>query len=809
MKNLQKDFLKLFKSLWPFFVIVLIVCLFFWKVFLKGQVPIPGDFIVGVYYPWLDYKWGFATGVPVKNPILTDVVSFTYPMQMLAIDLIKSGQYPLWNPYIFAGMPLLANFQSAPFSPTNFVYFFLNKIDAWSIQIILQHLLAAFFTFFLLRFWKVSKFGSVVGGVIYAFSGFNMIWSQWNGHTLAASFIPLIILFVDKWLRDSLFIDGLVISFSLFFLFLSGYPQVALYLAIALFMLWVVRFKKSKDYLGKTVLLAVFFILGLGLSSFQILPGAELLSLSQREIEPHPYDWAFFPWSKIITFLAPDYFGNHATQNYWGPQDYTSNTGFVGVISIIFSSAGIFLLKKKKEIKYLLSLVMVSLVFAFPTFVSVFLWKSGIFGLNAASAHRSLILFNLSIALLAAYGFDYLLKEKNVKIIKIILVPLLILFSFGSYSLAMYLLSVYKPEVYSPLVKNILAYKVSLRNLIFPTGLFSITTLLIFFKEKIKKKIKISALYIIFPFLVFELFRFGWKFTPFSKKEIVFPNTPVIDFLQSLEKPTRITGSSVIPINMRMPYKLESLEGYDAVYPLLSSKYIAALNSGRSGTDPVGRYGTVDNLDSILLDISNTKYFLSAKKDLNNNFDYLGLSLNQQSSSRFKKVFEDKSVSVFENLNSLPRAFMFYDYEKIEKEEEIINRLLDPSFPITKKIILEEDILLESNNKKQESSVYYSSYKETESVIEVETTKEGILFISDTFYPGWKVFVNNNEEKIFKANFAFRSVKVPEGKHTITFKYKPESFFLGVKISAISFVFLVFIGIGFFVVQKRSKSIYT
>src|SRR3990167_5634407 len=154
--GLKKKFLKLFNVLWPVFVIFFVCAAFFWKVWIKGMVPIPGDFVVGVYYPWLDYKWGYAVGVPVKNPMTTDVVSFTYPMQTLAIDILKEGNAPLWNPYILGGSPLLANFQSAPFSPTNFLYFLTDKLSAWSIQIFLQHFLAALFTFLLLCHWKVS-----------------------------------------------------------------------------------------------------------------------------------------------------------------------------------------------------------------------------------------------------------------------------------------------------------------------------------------------------------------------------------------------------------------------------------------------------------------------------------------------------------------------------------------------------------------------------------------------------------------------------------------------------------------------------
>ena len=254
----MKDLIKKF---WPYFSIAFVVILFFWKFFVKGLIPFPGDFVVGVYYPWLDYKWGYDVGVPVKNPIMADVPSFIYPMQTYAVETLKKGQLPLWNPLILGGVPLLANFQSAPFSPTNSIYFIFDKVTAWGIQVILQHFLAALFAYFLLRHWKVSKLGSVFGGIVYAFSGYNLIWSQWNGHALTASFIPLSLFLVDKWLLESRWYWGLSLSVVILMFFISGYPQTIIYMGVAVSILWLVRVWREKRWFGKTFFLAVFLIL--------------------------------------------------------------------------------------------------------------------------------------------------------------------------------------------------------------------------------------------------------------------------------------------------------------------------------------------------------------------------------------------------------------------------------------------------------------------------------------------------------------------------------------------------------------------
>ena len=788
MKISKIRFLRLFRTHWPIPLLLFLVIVFFWKFFLKGEIPIPGDFVVGVYYPWLDYKWGFEVGVPVKNPLTTDVVSFTYPMQTLAVDLLKEGKLPLWNPYILGGTPLLANFQSAPFSPTNFIYFLTDKLSAWSLQVALQHFLAALFTYLLLRHWKVSKTSSVLGGIMYAFFGFNLIWSQWNGHALAASFIPLILLFESKWLTDGNVRDGIGISISFALLFLSGYPQVALYLLLAVFIYWIVFTSRQKTFLIRSLLLGLFFLIGVGLSAFQVVPGAELLSLSQRAVEPHPFEWAFLPWSKVITFVAPDFFGNHATANYWGPQDYTSNTGFVGVVGLTLATAGLLVLKKKKEVLFLAILLVASLVFAFPTPVSIFLWKSGILGLNAASAHRSLVLFNLSVAALSGFGLDNILRKKSFEF-KIFMPSFLILTGFGIFAVSFYFLSKTNPTAYEPLVRNISRYVVAIRNLIFPTATLIAASFLLWLLSRIKNGFKVLILITLFALTSFELFRFGWKFTPFSPRHIVFPRTPIIDYLMSQIKPFRTTGSRVIPINMRMPYEVESFEGYDAVYPLRTSELVAAINSSKSGTDPVGRYGTIDNLTLPLMEMMNTRYYLAIKRDERGNPSPSGNIPSEFLENRFKLVYEDKSVAVLESDQALPRAFLVYDWERKDEKYEIIDTLLAPDFSYKDKILIED--FKKDPQGSGEDKVSFEFYSENESILEVETSKNGLLFISDTFYPGWRAFIDGRETQIYRANYDFRAIEVAEGIHSIKFVYLPESFFNGLKISLISLIILL------------------
>ena len=229
MKDFKKIFSIYFKKLWPVAAILFVVLIFFHPVWLKGKVPIPGDFIVGVYRPWLDYKWGYEVGVPVKNPLTSDVVSVIFPLRSLAVDYLLKGEAPLWMGNMFAGYPLLANFQVAIFSPTVIFYFLFSKLDAWSLQVIFQIILSSLFTYLLLRNLKVEKIGSIFGAISYSFGAFSMIWLEWNTHSLTAAWIPLILLSLYKYSKEGKMKWAGLFSLSVCLQLLSGYPQTAFY----------------------------------------------------------------------------------------------------------------------------------------------------------------------------------------------------------------------------------------------------------------------------------------------------------------------------------------------------------------------------------------------------------------------------------------------------------------------------------------------------------------------------------------------------------------------------------------------------
>ncbi len=68
---------------------------------------------------------------------------------------------------------------------------------------------------------------------------------------------------------------------------------------------------------------------------------------------------------------------------------------------------------------------------------------------------------------------------------------------------------------------------------------------------------------------------------------------------------------------------------------------------------------------------------------------------------------------------------------------------------------------------------------------------DGILFLSEMFYPDWKVIVDGVSQNVERINYYFRGVRLDRGEHEIEFFYSPASFWKGLWISIIALFVLI------------------
>jgi len=310
----------IFKRYFPLIILVFVVVIVFRNFFFKGLIPIPGDLLIGAYYPWLDYKWGFPIGVPVKNPLPSDVISLLYPWRVLGMEIVKGGSIPLWDPSILLGTPLLANFQAGLLNPFNVLFLVFSSSYAWGIQVILQPVLIALATFLFLRNLKLQKLAAVFGGLSFAFSGFSIVWMEYNTIGFALAYFPLALLLIDKLIKDRKVIYAFLLGLALALQIFSGYPQITIYTVIFSSLYFMYRiFGNSERRLVKILLFFGGTASAVLFAAVQLIPSYELLQLSIRSIDDTAANAGiqFLPLTHLITLFIPDFFGNPVTANYW------------------------------------------------------------------------------------------------------------------------------------------------------------------------------------------------------------------------------------------------------------------------------------------------------------------------------------------------------------------------------------------------------------------------------------------------------------------------------------------------------------
>lgn len=773
------------KEFWvPALFFLILTVIFFHKIFL-GLIPLPTDLIVGAYHPWYEHIWGgYVAGVPVQNPKLSDAVSIFYPLKSLAVDYIKNGQLPLWNPYMFGGYPLFASFQLGLFFPT-MIFYLLPVSIGWTLQAMSQPFFAALFTYLFLRHLKLTSFASIFGAIAYGFGGSTIMWMEWNTPAATSMMLPLLLLFEDKYLKTKKIKWGIYLSIAFCFQIFSGYvPYIQL--TLLFLFLWYLF---NAGHLLKDLKLGLFFLLGASLSAIFLFPGVELISNSQRLVETLGSQNPFTEPKSFITLLAPDFFGNDATGNFWGPGDHMDATFYVGLSTIFFLILGVRRFFPKREIKFMLIIILLGILISIENPISQFLYTHGVWGGESITMNRVNFLINFAMATIAAYGFSLIqITSYKIKVTQ----ALWVVAGIAGLVLGTYLSKEFLTGMI-PLAQEFNATTISnlsiaFRNLILPGAIGVVLLVTVLIAQRVKKIRYYLGAFLILV-LILDLFRFGWKFNAFSPPQFAYPETPLTRYLKQFPEARFAAEKDILPANMWVPYKFSSIMGYDGLYPLRSAKLLAVADSGDIKTSPRSRWGILYQLDSKILDNTGTRFILSVKLekgsvDPNGQVNYLLRGPN------LKEVFADKVTAVLENQNSLPRAYITKEAVKAS-DEQMLEALISPDYPVRDTSLTDGFELKSSDPEPIQAKAEYREITNSKVQVKTSSNQDGYLVVLDTFYPGWKAYIDGHETPIYRTNYNFRGVKVPSGEHTAEFIYMPQSLIVGAIVSAISLLIVL------------------
>ncbi|MGQ9676282.1 MAG: oligosaccharide flippase family protein [Chloroflexota bacterium] len=445
------------------------VLLFFWDVLFGDKVLLPLDNLY-LSPPWSDFASQVGVAAP-HNHLIGDMLLENLLWKSLARDTVFSGALPLWNPYIFSGMPFMATGQPGVLYPLGALFYVLPVMKAYGWFTALHLFLAGMFTYAFTRVLGVKWLGSMVAALTYVFSGFMVVSLIWPMVVSTVTWLPLILALIELIIREfergtgptpsvqtgagealkpsafdvpclpRVILWSLLMSAAVGMQFLAGHLEFSFYMLFTSFffaagrlgmVLW--RKRRLMPVIGAGVVLCGGIALGTGLAAVQLIPFAEIMPANFRAALVTYQDvigWAL-PKKRLLSFLIPDFFGNPSQHSYfdfmswswqsashvfkdevvpvirdWDPKNYVEGCSYVGILPLILAAVAVGFRRDRWALIFGAYAVW-SLLLAFGApLYRIFFY--GVPGFDQLhTPFRWIFPYTISVAVLAGLGADWL-----------------------------------------------------------------------------------------------------------------------------------------------------------------------------------------------------------------------------------------------------------------------------------------------------------------------------------------------------------------------------------------------------------------
>jgi hypothetical protein len=215
--------------------------------------------------------------------ITGDNLQQNYPLHILVGSMLRHGQLPFWNQYIFSGTPLMADFNAGAFYPLTGLFVALPDRAAWVATEVIAFAAIAVGMYVFLRALKLSTVACVLAAATYAFAG--PVLSQVNHVDMTEGFvaIPWMLLAVLHIVRDGRWRWAIVLGIAYATVILAGAPEAMLDEAFLVAAFAVMSAGLNRERWWRVVTrCGAGTALALSLAAIQWLPGLEAIRNSQR-----------------------------------------------------------------------------------------------------------------------------------------------------------------------------------------------------------------------------------------------------------------------------------------------------------------------------------------------------------------------------------------------------------------------------------------------------------------------------------------------------------------------------------------------
>ncbi len=347
-----------------------------------------------------------------------------FGVRVLTGRLLDSGFLPLWNPYIFGGLPLLASTYPGALYPPNWLFALFSPGVAMKVVVITTYHLALLGTYLYLRRVGLSRLAALAGGLSFTFSGFMIAHLGHTSRIAAAAWLPWMMLAMEQLYQRISWRWVVIGSFFFALQFLAGEPQMLVYTALVAgaYVLFAMLFRPATAPRWQLLAAAATMIVcGTLLAAINWIPSRELVQQSGRAKLTYEYFSAFsMPPRQVVSLIFPYFFGGAVSRPYilapWGPSDWGADNvavscGYVGMFALLLALVAICGSQRWRLVWFWGFIAALSLTLAFgaylPFGLNGLLYRLPVYNLFRGS-YRHLLEFDFAVSALAGFGLHYL-----------------------------------------------------------------------------------------------------------------------------------------------------------------------------------------------------------------------------------------------------------------------------------------------------------------------------------------------------------------------------------------------------------------
>ncbi len=763
-----------------------------------------------------------------KNFYFRDILDFHYPLRRVLIGAWARGEFPLWNPFIYFGQPMLANPNYMALYPTNLFHLLLPFDYAFKLHFIIHPLLAGPGIYVLQRRLAIHPLAALGGAFAYQFSGTLLSFLNLYNILPAVALLPWIGwafygALQEQWLRRSLAFGGLLAIQIVALEPLMFQCNMILIAGLALYFI-----SESGDRKRGVVQIARVGASGaafaLGLAAVQILPTMEMIP---RAIRGAGVDftvagrWSLHPMDFLNTII-PNLFGNPFAIGYassWGEAYHHGDTGFLVSVFIGTSTILLALLSFSTRRKFLhrtfLFIALGTTFLALGRFNPAYRWLYDHvpgFGFGRYPS-KYFLLATLALSVMAALGLESMMAKTGPQsekprywafgavgiLMGLTLIAAAIHWQIHPEPLVAWLRSQIEPQQLA--AKDFGDITRGLLHSLFSSGAFlALGGGLIILARFWHHPVALCGIWLIL--VLAELFPAGLRLAPLiSGADVDF--IPEIDrfvLAYGPKEPFRVVAPnwlSPIPNRLRAPNR--SL-AWMTLYNRMTAKTMGGIQSGI-------QYSLDNSID--LLNTAESEEIYSRCLQLPvahrirlmeklNSPIVLSIGALSHPDLRALASFDTRSeyrLFAYALSRSMPRAYMAFRTVPATSPEDALQRLLRPESTLPPEVILEGMAPDRSVDMGATGLVKILKYESQRVLCEAESSSAGYLVLLDSYYPGWSARVDGKETRIIRANYGFRAVALPAGRHKVEFVYRPRTFYIGLALTLGTLLFGLFVAV--------------